>query len=71
MLGSCLPIQAEDLLEDAGLWYTLPPIVMDMENSLFGDKPHIFQDTIFHFHDYGRKSNMITHSTISEHDINV
>ncbi len=26
-----------------------------VENSSFGDKPHIFQDPIFHFHDYGRK----------------
>lgn len=26
-----------------------------VENSLFGDKSHIFQDPIFHFHD-GRKS---------------
>ena len=37
---------------------TLPPIIMEVENSPFGDKPHIFQDPIFHFHDYGRKSKM-------------
>ena len=35
---------------------TLPPIIMEVENSPFGDKPHIFQGPIFHFHDYGRKS---------------
>ena len=36
---------------------TLPPIVMEVENSLFGDKPHIFQEPIFpRNHDYGRKS---------------
>ena len=27
---------------------TLPPIIMEVENSPFGDKPHIFQDPIFH-----------------------
>ena len=30
---------------------------MEVENSPFGDKQHIFRsDPIFHFHDYGRKS---------------
>ena len=33
----------------------LPPIIMEVDNSPFGDKSHIFQDPIFHFHDYGRK----------------
>ena len=28
--------------------FTLPPIIMEVENSPFGDKPHIFQDPIFH-----------------------
>ncbi len=27
---------------------TLPPIIMEVETSPFGDKPHIFQDPIFH-----------------------
>ena len=34
---------------------TLPPIIMEMENGPLGDKPVIFEDPIFHFHDYGRK----------------
>ena len=27
---------------------TLPPIIMEVENSPFAHKPHIFQDPIFH-----------------------
>ena len=29
---------------------------LGFEHCSFGDKPHIFQEPIFHFHDYGKKS---------------
>ena len=33
---------------------------MEVGNRLFGDsKSHIFQDPIFHFHDYGRKGTLL------------
>ncbi len=41
--------------------YTLPPIIMEVENGPQKETKVIFQAPIFHFHDYGRKSRCSIH----------